>query len=425
MKIIIIGSGLIGVSTAYFLSQQGHAVQVLDRKDGAGMDTSFANGGMLTPSQAEPWNQPGIFWKALAWLGNENSPFLVRPRAVFSILGWGLGFIRNSTRQRYYANMHKNARLASYSIQMVRELRQKHDLHYDENTRGTLKIFTEQKNFQEAVKHSRFYKELDIAFRILDAKEVIELEPSLSALRSTIVGGVHYPGDESGDAHKFCRSLAAQAEQSGVNFNFQVEVSGFEYEHNKITAVKTSSGNYSADVYVLAAGSYSTLLAGSLNISLPVRPVKGYSLTLDINGWDNGPKLPVVNESLHIAMTPLGSRLRVAGTAEINGYDVNIRQSRVNHMIRYVTQVYPGLAGTLGQDAVTTWTGLRPYSSDGVPILGKTPFNNLYLNTGHGHLGWSMAAGSGRLVSDIICGNVPFLDPEPYRLGRQAVKKSF
>ena len=418
MKIIIIGSGLIGVSTAYFLSQQNHEVHVFDRKDGAGMDTSFANGGMLTPSQAEPWNQPGIFWKALAWLGDENSPFLVRPRAVFSVLGWGLDFIRNSSKKRFDVNTRKNARLASYSIQTLRELRQKHDLHYDENTRGTLKIFTDQKSFEEIIQHTRYYKELDIAFRLLDSTDVLELEPSLSALQSTIVGGIYYPGDESGDAHKFCRSLAVQAENAGVTFHYQQEVTGFESERNKISAVKTSSGSVSADAYVLAAGSYSTPLAGSVNVRLPVRPVKGYSLTIDIDGWENGPKMPVVDESLHIAMTPLGSRLRVAGTAELNGYDVDIRRSRVEHMFRYVAKVYPGLADYLQPDLVTTWTGLRPYSSDGVPVLGKTPYDNLYLNTGHGHLGWSMAAGSGRLVADIISGNKPGLDPEPYHLGR-------
>ena len=418
MKVIIIGSGLIGVSTAYFLSQQNHEVHVYDRKDGPGMDTSFANGGMLTPSQAEPWNQPGIFWKALSWLGDENSPFLVRPRAVFSVLGWSLDFIRNSSRKRFMANTRKNARLASYSIQVLRELRQKHDLHYDENTRGTLKIFTDRNSYEEIIEHSRCYKELEIAFRLLDSREVLELEPSLSALQSTIVGGIYYPGDESGDAHKFCQSLAVQAEKSGVKFHYQMEVKGFEFERNKISAVETSSGTCSADAYVLAAGSYSTLLAGSADVRLPVRPVKGYSLTIDIDGWKDGPKMPVVDESLHIAMTPLGSRLRVAGTAELNGYDKDIRQSRVEHMFRYVAKVYPGLAQYLEPESVTTWTGLRPYSSDGVPVLGKTPYTNLYLNTGHGHLGWSMAAGSGRLVADIIGGNDPGLDPEPYRLGR-------
>lgn len=418
MKIIIIGSGLIGVSTAFFLSQQGHAVDVFDRKDGAGMDTSFANGGMLTPSQAEPWNQPGIFWKTLAWLGDENSPILVRPRALFSLFGWGLSFIRNSSRSRFYANMRKNASLASYSIQMLREIRQEYGLHYDENTNGTLKIFTDKKNFTEMIEHTRFYNELGIDFRELGPEEVLELEPSLSALRTSIVGGIYYPGDESGDAHKFCQSLAALAEQTGVNFHYQVEVKGFAHERNHITGVKTSTGTHLADAYVLAAGSYSTLLAGTVNIRLPVRPVKGYSLTIDINGWDQGPRRPVVDESVHIAMTPLGARLRVAGTAELNGYDLNIRQSRVEHVCRYVSRIYPGIAERVQPDAVTAWTGLRPYSSDGVPVLGKTGFDNLFLNTGHGHLGWSMSAGSGRLVADIIGGIEPGLDPEPYRLER-------
>ena len=420
MKVTIVGAGLLGVATAYFLSRQGHEVAVFDRCEAAGMDTCFANGGMLTPSQSEPWNQPGIFWKALAWLGHENSPFLVRPLALPSMLGWGLTFLRNSSRQCFDRNMKKNARLASYSLQVLRELRQTHDFHYDENTNGTIKVFTDRKNFMEIIERAGLYKELGIAYQVLDSSEVLSLEPSLATLGSALEGGIYYPDDESGDAHKFCQLLARQAQLQGVQFHHQIEVTGFANTLNQITSMITSCGNYTADVFVLAAGSYSTLLAKTVGLNLPVRPVKGYSLTIDISdrGQGSGPSIPVVDESMHIAMVPLGSRLRVAGTAELNGYDLKLRQSRIDNMYRYVARIYPDLAKARGGGSILEWTGLRPYCSDGVPVLGKTPFDNLFLNTGHGHLGWSMAAGSGKLVSDIICDIAPALNPEPYRLGR-------
>ena len=420
MKVIIIGAGLIGVSTAYFLSQQGHEVTVLDRREAAGMDTSFANGGMLTPSQSEPWNQPGIFWKALAWLGHENSPFLVRPRALPSMFSWGLSFLYNSGRQRFYRNMKKNAQLASYSLQVLRELRRTNELNYDENSNGTIKFFTDKKNFRDIVGRAGLYKELGIAYQVLDRMGLLDLEPSLTTLGPALQGGIYYPDDESGDAHKFCQSLARHAQQQSVLFHHQVEVEGFGYSRNHITSISTSSGDFSADAYVLAAGSYSTLLARTAGLNLPVRPVKGYSLTIDISGrgQGSGPRIPVVDESMHIAMVPLGSRLRVAGTAEFSGFDLNLRQSRIDNMYKHVSWIYPDLAKLYARDSILEWTGLRPYSSDGVPVLGKTAFDNLYMNTGHGHLGWSMAAGSGKLVADIISGIIPALDPEPYRMGR-------
>jgi len=384
------------------------------------MDTSFANGGMLTPSQSEPWNQPGIFWKTLGWLGREDSPFLVRPGALPSLVGWGLRFIRNSSKERFYRNMQSNATLAAYSLEVLRELRGVHNLHYDENTNGTIKFFTDNKAFAAVVAHAEHYKRLGINYRILNGAEVINLEPSLATLRSRLQGGIYFPDDESGDAHKFCQLLARMAQGQGVRFYHQVEVQGFEQARNSITGVITDDGRYSGDAYVLAAGSYSTLLARTVGINLLVRPVKGYSLTIEIDGigQDTGPTIPVVDESMHIAVVPLGTRLRIAGTAELSGYDMNLRQSRLDSIYRHVVRMYPTLADFRDQKAVTEWAGLRPYSSDGVPVMGKTPITNLYLNTGHGHLGWSMAAGSGKLVADIIGSISPALDPEPFRLGR-------
>lgn len=418
MKITIIGSGLLGITTAYFLSQQGQQVVVLDRQNGPGLETSYANGGMLTPSQAEPWNSPGILSKLIRWLGKENSPFLLRPKALFSSLGWGIDFIRNSTHKRFLSNLQKNARLASYSLQILRELRRQHHLVYDETSKGTIKIFDNEDHLQQVLELTHGYKQIGIPSQVLNPEEVLALEPALSAISEAIAGGIYYPDDEAGDAYKFCQVLATEAENNGVEFMYGVDVKSLEYSGDQITGIDTSAGFYRADCYVLTAGSFSPLLARTVNLKLPVRPVKGYSLTLELNGWDKGPSVPIVDESMHIAVTPLGARLRIAGTAEFGGYDLSLNQSRLSHMLQFVRYLYPDFIPYLDETSAKMWAGLRPYTSDGVPIIGNTCYNNLFLNTGHGHLGWSMAPGSGRLVSDLILGNNTAMDLSPYSVYR-------
>ena len=418
MKIIIIGSGLIGISTAYFLSRQGHQVVVLDRQEGPALETSYANGGMVTPSQSEPWNSPGLYKDLLSYMGDEDSPFLLRPRAIFSILGWGMGFLRNASPTLFHSNMLKNVRLAKYSLNILKDLRQALEIHYDETTNGTLKYFKRKSQWNDAIEHSRFYEEMGLSYRILNCDEVLEVEPALQNIEKKIVGGIHFPEDESGDAHKFCLALVDQAEKHGTEFRYGITVENIEHAAGEISGILTSERQYKADAYVLAAGSYSTMLAKAVNISLPIRPIKGYSLTMDLNGWDKGPKIPVVDETMHAAVTPMGDRLRVAGTAEINGYDTEINQLRINNMFKFVSGLFPEYMEKVDKDSVTTWAGLRPYSVDGVPKIGQTPFSNLYLNTGHGHLGWTMSTGSGQLLADLICGNETAIDLSPYSLGR-------
>lgn len=418
MKVIIIGAGLLGVTTAYFLSCQGHEVIVLERQQGPALETSFANGGMVTPSQADPWNNPGIFRKLLAWMGNEDAPFLLRANAVLSLLGWGISFIRNSGMQRYLLNLQKNAKLAAYSMNILKQLRQQHGMHYDNTDQGTLKIYKDHKSLQEGVQLSERFSDAGIQFKALNGQQVLTLEPALNDVSDSIIGGIYYPNDEAGDAHKFCQVLARQAEINGVQFKYQVDVKGLERSADEISAVDTTDGRYVADVYVLATGSYSALLAKQVKINLPIRPVKGYSLTLELNGWQSGPKIPVIDESMHASVTPLGSRLRVAGTAEFSGYNTAISQSRIDNMFRFVSTLYPGFTAFLDRSSALQWAGLRPYSCDGVPFLGGTSLHNLYLNTGHGHLGWTMAPGSGKLVADLISQRETALDISPYQIDR-------
>ncbi|MFQ5659965.1 MAG: D-amino acid dehydrogenase [Gammaproteobacteria bacterium] len=418
MKIMIIGSGLLGVSTAYFLSQQGHRVMVFDRQEGPGMETSFANGGMLTPSQAEPWNQPGILGKLLSWMGKENSPFLLRPTALFSLLGWGMAFMRHSSPARFRQNLRKNARLAAYSLQVLKDLRQRHTLSYEQACKGTAKVYATQKDLQQGEELSELAGETGSRFQMLDVAELIDLEPALSDVSYRLAGGIYYPDDESGDAHKFCRHLAGLAEKSGAVFRYHVAVTRLEQSAGRITGVATSVGKQEADAYVLAAGSYTPLIAKPVGLKLPIRPIKGYSLTLDLNGWEAGPSIPVVDDMMHSAITPLGTGLRVTGTAEFDGYNQDIRPGRIENMFRLVSRLYPAFIPYLDRASAAQWACLRPYCCDGVPLLGQTALANLYLNTGHGHLGWTMAAGSGKLVADLISGQDLAMDISPYRLDR-------
>ena len=418
MKIIIIGAGLLGSSSAYFLSKLGHEVVVLERQSGPGIETSFANAGMLTPSQAAPWNQPGLLRNLLRWVGREDSPILVRSGAVFSLLGWGSRFILNSSLARFRQNLQKNAGLARYSLGILQAFRERHAVHYDATTRGTLKFFVSRRDFDHEAGFNDLYREAGIDFRLLDSKTVLQVEPALADISPRIVAAIHYPHDESGDAHLFCNALAEQAVNAGARFRYGVNIRGFVRSGQRISAVVTEQGEQQAEAYVLAAGSYSPLLSASVGLRLPIRPVKGYSLTFNLDGWDKGPTMPLVDESAHTAITPLGSRLRVAGTAEFNGYNTELAPGRIENMARILRATCPGFIPHMDLEAAIPWAGLRPYSCDGVPLLGPTPLANLYLNTGHGHLGWSMSMGSGKLVADFINGTGTDINLSPYQLAR-------
>jgi len=418
MKIIVIGAGLMGASSAYFLSILGHEVVVLERQPGPGIETSFANAGMLTPSQAAPWNQPGMLGNLLHYIGREDSPILVRPGTLFSLLGWGSRFILNSSLGRFRRNLHKNATLARYSLGLLQDFRDRYAVHYDATAQGTLKFFIKQRDFEHEAGFNDLYREAGIDFRLLDAKSAVQVEPALADISTRIVAAMHYPRDESGDAHLFCKALAEQALAAGTVFHYGVKIRGFERCADRITLVATDHDSYPADAFVLAAGSYSPLLARSAGLRLPIRPVKGYSLTFNLNGWDKGPCMPLVDESAHTAITPLGKRLRVAGTAEFNGYNTDLRPGRIENMARILRNTCPGFIPFMDLESALPWAGLRPYSCDGVPLLGPTPLANLFLNTGHGHLGWSMCMGSGKLVADLISATPTDIDLSPYHLAR-------
>jgi len=413
MKVLIVGGGLLGLSTAWHLNKHGADISLVERNDGAGEETSFANGGMLTPSMSDPWNAPGVLGQLIKWLGREDAPLLLRPHALPSLIGWGWTFLRNSSRERFLANTRKNAVLAGYSVEATRALRADTDIQYEAAELGTLKVFREPAALRSVAQLSGTLSDLGLRFTVLDREGVLAAEPALAPVAGNLIGGIHYGGDESGDAYLFCQRLQQLCASRGVTFHFDTTVRKFVTERGRIAAVITNDRQFEADAVVIAAGSYSAPLLRPLGIRLPVRPAKGYSLTLPLGSW-NGPRLPVVDDHLHAAVTPLGNRIRVAGTAEFAGFDSVINQGRIDNLSRMLKGIYPEFASGLAAGAGVPWTGFRPMSADGVPLIGATRIDNLFVNTGHGHLGWTMAVGSGKLLADLVAGKQPDIAADPY-----------
>jgi D-amino-acid dehydrogenase len=416
MKVLIIGSGLIGLTTAWFLRRNGHEVAVIDRAEGPGQETSFANGALLTPSMAEPWNAPGCWRVLLGSLGRSDAAMQLRLRALPAMAGWGLRFLSNSRAAIFERNTVSNSRLALYALEVLQSLRQQTAIEYGRTARGSLKIFRDQASLDLASEALARTSAKGADFRTLSNRETAELEPALAPIADQLAGAIHYGADETGDAYRFCVALAEHAKQQGVDFRFGTEVTSLEVRSGRITAVIAGSERFEADRYVVAAGSYSTPLLRRVGVNLPVRPAKGYSVTFDDHQDRPSLGIPVIDDHWHAAVVPLAGAIRVAGTAEFAGFDLTLSQARIQNLLKLLREVLPRARIDLG--TARPWCGLRPMSVDGVPIIGPTPISNLFVNTGHGHLGWTMAAGSGQLLADLVSGNVPSIDPAPYALTR-------
>jgi len=418
MKIIIIGAGVIGSTTAYYLAKSGHDIEVIDRQEGPALETSFANAGMLTPSMADPWNAPGIFKTLVSTIGNPHSPFLLRLKALPSLLGWGVSFLNNSREKLYIENIHRSADLSWYSVKLLDELRKKLNIKYDQITTGSIKVFRDMESLEKLARLSEHLIPHGMTYEVLKGNDLLKAEPSLEPVIDKLAGGVHFPDDQAGNAYKFTCEIEKEAMKLGAKFNYGVRVEKIIKKHNDISAVRTSAGDMTADKYILCAGSYSTPLAKSIGINIQVRPAKGYSITVPLNGWNGGPRMPIIDDGFHAAISPLGDVLRIAGTAEFAGLDQSLTSDRLANMYDLLSEIYPDFAPYFDKDKVTEWAGLRPISVDGSPYLGKTDVANLLVNTGHGPLGWTMAAGSAKMLTDIIDGNEPALDPKKYSLNR-------
>lgn len=416
MKILIIGSGLMGVTTAYLLSESGHEVTVLDRGTGPARETSFANAALLTPSMSDPWNAPGCWRLLLASFGRSDTAFKLDLRALPSLMGWGVTFLRNSRKATFQRNSLINLRLALKSLEEMDSIARQTGIEYERMTVGTLRIFRELRVLERATVDANRLQCPGLRVRRLSIRETVELEPALAPIARQLTGAIQCETDVTGDAYRFCVALASHAQQKGVQFRFRTEVSSLEVRSNRLTAAVSDGERLVADRYIVAAGSYSTPLLRRVGVHLPVRPVKGYSVTLESHQHPQALNIPIIDDQLHAVITPLKGRVRVAGAAEFVGYDRAINPARIRSLLALLHEVLP--QGQFDLATATPWSGLRPMSVDGIPIIGPTRIQNLFVNTGHGHLGWTMAAGSARLLADLICQRAPRIDPAPYDMKR-------
>ncbi len=409
MRIVVLGAGVVGVTSAWYLARAGHEVTLVDRQAGAGMETSFANGGQVTAGHAEPWARPSVLPKVLRWLGREDAPLLFRPRADRAQWQWALRFALECLPGRFEGNTRQLAGLARYSRDCLAELRGETGIEYERVARGILHFCTEHAEFEALAKHAEDMRRLGIEREIKSAAECHDLEPTLRASQARVVGGVYSPQDESGDAHEFTVRLAQLAEQEGVRFLRRMTVESLETEGGRVSAVRAGGERLLGDGFVVSLGSYSARLLAPLGISIPVYPLKGYSVTLNLppDVLAQAPTISLTDEGHKLVISRFGARLRCAGTAELTGYDASINAKRCEAIVARLQVLFPVLARA---GAGEFWAGLRPATPSNVPVIGRTRLANLYLNTGHGTLGWTLAAGSGRALADLVAGRRPDVD---------------
>ena len=416
MRVIVLGAGLLGTTSAYFLSQLGHDVTVVDRQATPGAETSFANGGQISVSHAEPWANPSAPLKVLQWLGQEDAPLLFRIRADMRQWLWGLQFLRECSPARTRHNIEQIVRLGTYSRDTLQQLRASTGIQYDQRTQGILHFYTSQKEFDGAQAPAEQMRALGCERHVISADAAVALEPALAHIRPQLAGATYTAEDESGDANRFTRELARLCEAAGVQFRMGHTVTalreaGGRIDHVEVTDAEGRFQRLRADAYVLAMGAFSPLLAAPLGIRLPIYPAKGYSVTMPVKDAGMAHQVSLTDDEFKLVFSrltgPDGDRLRIAGTAELNGYHRDLNTVRCEAIVRRVEQLFPGAGDTT---QARFWTGLRPATPSNVPIIGRSKVDNLYLNTGHGTLGWTHACGSGKSIARIVSGLAPELD---------------
>jgi len=409
LKVIVLGAGVIGVTSAWYLTQAGHQVTVIDRQPGAGLETSFANGGQISVSHAEPWANPAAPLKVARWLFREDAPLLFRFRADLQQWLWGLAFLRECLPARARRNTVQLVRLGLYSRDELARLRRATGIQNDQLECGILHFFTEPDAYAHAGETAALMRAHGCDLELKRAEEVIAIEPALRSIAGSLLGATYTPSDQSGDAYRFTERLAALAAERGCEFRYNTAIEALQRAGESISGVlvRDDSGGsrvLGADAYVVALASYSPALLRPLGIRLQVYPAKGYSVTVPITDESRAPRVSLIDESLKIVVSRLGARLRIAGTAEFAGHDLSINRTRCEAILRRAQTLFPG---AFDASQAQFWTGLRPATPGNVPLIGRTRIPNLYLNTGHGTLGWTLACGSGRALSDIISGRAP------------------
>ena len=407
MKVLVLGGGVIGVSVAYYLARAGHEVEVVDRQSGPALETSFGNAGEVSPGYSSPWAGPGVPLKAIQWMLMQHSPLVIWPILDPAMWRWGAMMLANCTAKAYALNKSRMVPIAEYSRDCLKALRAETGIQYDDRAQGTLQLFRTQKQLDSIGGDVAVLRQYGVPFEVLDRAGFCQVEPALKLTQEKFVGALRLPGDETGDCFKFTNRLAEMATALGVRFRWNTRIESLQVGGSGITGVFTDAGLLTADRVVVALGSHSAGLLAPVGIRIPVYPVKGYSITVPITDAQYAPESTIMDESHKVAVTRLGDRIRVGGTAELAGYSLNLREARRETLNHVVTDLFPR-GGDVSK--ASFWCGLRPMTPDGPPIIGKTPVNNLLLATGHGTLGWTMAAGTGRVIADIVSGKPPDID---------------
>lgn len=407
MHIVVLGAGVVGVTTAYQLAKDGHRVTVIDRQSIAANETSYGNAGMIAPGHSYTWASPKAPGILLRSLFQRDQALRLSLRADPRMWAWCLKFLLNCTAERAATNTGRKLKLAQYSQSVLHQTLADTNIEYDRNTRGILYLYRDQKSFDGGVAHMKILQDGGQEFRILDFAGVIQIDPALKAARGKIYGGLHGPTDETGDCHMFTNALAEICRQRGVEFRYETTITGFETEGDKVSAAVTDKGAVKGDLFVLALGSYAPFLSRKLGIDLPVYPVKGYAVTIPIKNPDLAPRLAGIDENFLVAYTPMGNRIRMTATAEFTGYDTTHKPEDFRTALEVAENLFPG---AVDYARASYWAGLRPMTPEGTPRLGRARYRNFYLNAGQGHMGWTMSHGSARVVADLIAGRAPAVD---------------
>jgi D-amino-acid dehydrogenase len=414
MTTVVLGAGAVGTATAWYLSKAGHDVEVVERQPAAALETSWGNGGVIHASEAEPWSQPGMPRKIVRWLGKEDAPLLLRYGAIPRMWRWGLEFARNCTPARFRANARANLLLALHSLRSLQEIGAETGIAYDRATSGVMKIYRSKDSLDAAERSCAVLARHGLLFERIDRDRCVALEPALTDTAPTLAGGLYFARDEAGDCCKFTQGLAAACAARGVRYRYGTSATRIEASGGRVSGVVTDQGRIAADQVVVAMGSFSTAILRDLGIRVPIYPVKGLSITFARGAWNSAPRMPVIDDSRIFGFIPIGDRLRIAGSAEIAGFDTEPAMARAEAIIASAGATFPQLLQHLDRTQARFWAGLRPVTPAGTPIIGRTAIGGLWINAGHGHLGWTLACGSGRVLADLMSGRDPGIPlPQP------------
>ena len=416
MKVVVLGAGIIGTTSAYFLAKQGHDVTVIDRQNGVSMETSHANAGCLSYGFTSPWASPGLPLSVLKWALTGRSPLIINPNVSIETIKFLYRIYKNCNSRSYEVNKSRMLRLASYSQKALLEIETDFDLYYEQRKQGSLQLFWDSKEMDKVKKDIAILEKFNIKSSLLDAEDCVKIEPGLKYVKNKIAGGIQFMDDFTGNCYLFSTEIYQKCVEMGVNFEFNTEIKSLQINNNKISSVLTDKDEYRADSYSVSLGSYSPKILSKIGIEIPIYPVKGYSITLPVLSDEDAPQSTIMDERNKIAITRLGDSIRVAGMAHLTGFDKNLRAKSLESLKSGLDLIFP--KSYESSENVNFWTGFRPSTPDGTPIIGPTPFSNLFLNTGHGTLGWTMSAGSGKLLANLISGVNPEISTEGIDMSR-------